>query len=77
MKITLHKVLREPFQHPEFQLEETGENPYCVVYLSEVDGEVEETEMLYETLDEAYRESNIVSSTIEGVTLGQEDAYDA
>lgn len=77
MKITLHKVLLEPFEHPEYTLEETGEHPYCVVYLADVDGEVEETEMLYENLDQAYTEANIVSSTIEGVTLGTDEVYDA
>ena len=77
MKITLHKVLAAPFQHPEYVVEETGEIPYCVVYLSEVDGVMEETEMLYDTLDEAYKESVIVSSTFDGITLEQGDVHDA
>ena len=43
MKLILHKVLQEPFEHPEY-VDEDGNNPYCVVYLSEYNGEVEETE---------------------------------
>jgi|TARA_R110002153_G_scaffold79825_3_gene203454 hypothetical protein len=76
MKITLHKVLQGPFLHPEYPIGKTEEVHYCVVYLSDVDGHMEETEMLYQTFNEAYEESNIVSSTIEGVTIG-DDVYDA
>ena len=77
MKITLHKVLLAPHPHPEYVLEETGEIPYCVVYLSEVDGVMEETEMVYDTLDEAHKEAVLVSSTFDGITLEQGDVHDA
>jgi hypothetical protein len=76
MKITLHKVLEGPFEHPEYIMDSNKEHPYCVVYLSEVDGELEHTEMLYDTFDDAYAESNKVSSTIEGVVI-DDYVYDA
>jgi len=76
MKLILHKVLQEPFQHPEYA-DENGNNPYCVVYLSEYNGEVEETEMLYETFDEAYQEAKKVSQSIEGVVIRNNSMYDA
>ena len=76
MKITLHKVLEGPFEHPEYIMDSNKEHPYCVVYLSEVDGEIEHTEMLYDTFDDAYAESNKVSSTIEGVVI-DDYVYDA
>lgn len=77
MKITLHKVLEGPFEHPEYIMDSNKEHPYCVVYLSEVDGELEHTEMLYDNFDDAYAESNKVSSNIEGVTIGGDYVYDA
>jgi hypothetical protein len=76
MKITLHKVLEGPFEHPEYIMDSNKEHPYCVVYLSEVDGELEHTEMLYDTFDDPYAESNKVSSTIEGVVI-DDYVYDA
>ena len=76
MKLILHKVLQEPFEHPEY-VDEDGNNPYCVVYLSEYNGEVEETEMLYETFDEAYKEAKKVSQSIEGVVIRNNNIYDA
>jgi hypothetical protein len=77
MKLTLHKVIREPFEYPELIDNTTGDNPICVVYLSEFNGKVEETEMLYSTFDEAYEESNRVNRTIEGVVIENSDLYDA
>jgi hypothetical protein len=77
MSITLHKVLEGPFEHPDYTIDSTGEHPYCVVYLAEVDGELEHTEMLYDNFDDAYAESNKVSSNIEGVTIGGDYVYDA
>jgi len=77
MKLTLHKVIREPFEYPELIDNTTGDNPICVVYLSECNGKVEETEMLYSTFDEAYEESNRVNRTIEGVVIENSDLYDA
>ena len=76
MKLILHKVLQEPFEHPEY-VDEDGNNPYCVVYLSEYNGEVEETEMLYETFDEAYEAAKKVSQSIEGVVIRNNSMYDA
>ena len=76
MKLILHKVLQEPFEHPEY-VDENGNNPYCVVYLSEYNGQVEETEMLYETFDEAYKEAKKVSQSIEGVVIRNNNIYDA
>jgi hypothetical protein len=77
MKLTLHKVIREPFEYPELIDNETGEHPICVVYLSEFNGELEETEMLYSTFKEAYEESTRVNRTIEGVVIENNDIYDA
>tara|TARA_R100001510_G_scaffold9853_1_gene7591 strand:- start:211 stop:444 length:234 start_codon:yes stop_codon:yes gene_type:complete len=77
MKLTLHKVIREPFEYPELIDNTTGDHPVCVVYLSEFNGKVEETEMLYSTFDEAYEESNRVNRTIEGVVIENSDLYDA
>lgn len=77
MKLTLHKVLQEPFEHPEY-VDEDGNEMYCVVYLAEYDGELEETEMIYDTFDEAYKEATEVSRTIEGVVIhSSNDVYDA
>ena len=76
MKLILHKVLQEPFEHPEY-VDEDGNNPYCVVYLSEYNGKVEETEMLYDTFEEAYQESKKVSQSIEGVVIRNNSMYDA
>lgn len=76
MKLILHKVLQEPFEHPEY-VDEEGNNVYCVLYLAEYNGEVEETEMLYETFDQAYEEAKKVSETIEGVVISNNSVYDA
>lgn len=76
MKLILHKVLEDPFVHPEY-MDENGSEVYCVLYLAECNGEVEETEMLYDTLDEAYKEANLVKKTIEGVVITNNDMYDA
>ena len=76
MKLILHKVLQEPFEHPEYT-DKNGNNPYCVVYLSEYNGEVEETEMLYDTFEEAYQEAKKVSQSIEGVVIRNNSMYDA
>lgn len=76
MKLILHKVLQEPFEHTEY-LDEDGKHPYCVVYLSEFNGEIEETEMLYDTFDEAYKEAKKVSQSIEGVVIRNTNIYDA
>jgi len=76
MKLTLHKVLLEPFEFPDFYNED-GSPMYCVMYLAECNGEVEETEMLYETFNEAYDEAKKVSTTIEGVVVEDNSMYDA
>lgn len=76
MKLTLHKVLVEPFEYPDF-VNEDGSSVYCVLYLTECNGEVEETEMLYETFNEAYEEAKKVQSTIEGVVVEDNSMYDA
>lgn len=77
MKITLHKVLEGPFEHPEYIDDITGEQSCCVVYLAEIGGELEHTEMLYDSFDAAYDESNKVSSNIEGVVIAIDDVHDA
>ena len=68
MKLILHKVLQEPFEHHEY-VDEDGNNPYCVVYLSEYNGEVEETEMLYDSFFLSYYVALSFSQSIEGVVI--------
>ena len=41
------------------------------------DGELGHTEMLYDNCDDAYAESNQVTSSMEGVTIGGDFVYDA